>query len=59
MQKWTKKNNFVLETDIWVVDNGIIEKFLPKQEKGGMIIDNKIAGVYLRVSTQTRQSEKN
>ena len=33
VQKWTKKDNFVLEIDIWAVDNGIIEKFLPKQKK--------------------------
>ena len=57
VRKRTKKDDFVLEKGIWTVDNGIIEKFLPKQEKGGMIIDNKIAGVYLRVSTEDQARE--
>ena len=32
-EKERKKDNFVLEKGIWAVDNGIIEKILPKQEK--------------------------
>ena len=33
VQKWTKKDDFVLETDIWVVDNGIIEKFYQSKKR--------------------------
>ena len=33
VRKRTKKDDFVLEKGIWTVDNGVIEKFLPKQEK--------------------------
>lgn len=33
VQKWTKKDNFVLEIDIWAVDNGIIEKFYQSKRR--------------------------
>ena len=33
VQKWTKKDNFVLEKDIWAVDNGIIENFYQSKKK--------------------------
>ena len=33
VQKWTKKDNFVLEIDIWTVDNGIIEKFYQSKRR--------------------------
>ena len=31
--KRTKKDNFVLEIDIWAVDNGIIEKFYQSKRR--------------------------
>ena len=33
VQKWTKKDDFVLEIDIWAVDNGIIENFYQSKKK--------------------------
>ena len=33
VQKWTKKDDFVLEIDIWAVDNGIIENFTKAKKK--------------------------
>ena len=33
VQKRTKKDDFVLEIDIWAVDNGIIEKFYQSKRR--------------------------
>lgn len=33
VQKRTKKDNFVLEIDIWALDNGIIEKFYQSKKR--------------------------
>ena len=35
----------------------ILQKIFTKAREGGMIIDNKIAGVYLRVSTEDQARE--